>query len=339
LAGTRYDFARSSRLAREAITQAERRGWERTWPAGGAYLAVSTAEFLGDRLEASARALASAHEALATARERPLKACMALLRAAILRAHGELEAAVALLSAGVEEAGDWPLLPPLRDEFAVREAALREDLGERPVAIRLLQGENGDGPHSLSVAAMLAQLQLGGGEPTAARATLAPWRTQMEEERSPASVQAWLVESLALDAEADHDGAAEALERALEHAEPSGLRWTVLTFGRSVRPLLQRQLRRGTAHRALVGDLLGALESVNGHQTPRAKLMIEPLSPRERAVLRFLPTMMSNQEIAAELFVSVNTVKTHLKAIYRKLDVADRREAVRRARMLELLAP
>jgi LuxR family maltose regulon positive regulatory protein len=49
--------------------------------------------------------------------------------------------------------------------------------------------------------------------------------------------------------------------------------------------------------------------------------------------------MMSNQEIASELFVSVNTVKTHLKAIYRKLDVADRREAVSRARALELLAP
>jgi LuxR family transcriptional regulator, maltose regulon positive regulatory protein len=48
---------------------------------------------------------------------------------------------------------------------------------------------------------------------------------------------------------------------------------------------------------------------------------------------------MSNQEIAAELFVSVNTVKTHLKAIYRKLDVPDRREAVRRARELELLSP
>jgi LuxR family maltose regulon positive regulatory protein len=49
--------------------------------------------------------------------------------------------------------------------------------------------------------------------------------------------------------------------------------------------------------------------------------------------------MMSNQEIAAELFVSVNTVKTHLKAIYRKLDVEDRRGAVRRARELSLLGP
>jgi LuxR family transcriptional regulator, maltose regulon positive regulatory protein len=68
-------------------------------------------------------------------------------------------------------------------------------------------------------------------------------------------------------------------------------------------------------------------------------LLHESLSAREVAVLRFLPTMMSNGEIAAELFVSVNTVKTHLKAIYRKLDVPDRREAVRRARELELLAP
>jgi LuxR family transcriptional regulator, maltose regulon positive regulatory protein len=68
-------------------------------------------------------------------------------------------------------------------------------------------------------------------------------------------------------------------------------------------------------------------------------VMVEPLSPRERAVLRYLPTMMSNQEIASELFVSVNTVKTHLKAIYCKLDVQDRREAVRRARTMKLLAP
>jgi LuxR family maltose regulon positive regulatory protein len=49
--------------------------------------------------------------------------------------------------------------------------------------------------------------------------------------------------------------------------------------------------------------------------------------------------MMSNQEIASELFLSVNTVKTHLKAIYRKLDVVDRRAAVGRARELSLLGP
>ena len=65
---------------------------------------------------------------------------------------------------------------------------------------------------------------------------------------------------------------------------------------------------------------------------PIAVLLAEPLSEREQAILRYLPTMMSNHEIAGELFVSVNTVKTHLKAIYRKLDASGRREAVQRGR-------
>ena len=66
--------------------------------------------------------------------------------------------------------------------------------------------------------------------------------------------------------------------------------------------------------------------------------LLEPLSDREQAILRYLPTALSNREIAAELFVTTNTVKTHLRSIYRKLDVARRREAVERARDLRLLS-
>ena len=55
---------------------------------------------------------------------------------------------------------------------------------------------------------------------------------------------------------------------------------------------------------------------------------IESLTDRELAVLQLLPSMMSNEEIATELFVSVNTVKVHLKSLYRKLGVSSRREAV-----------
>jgi LuxR family maltose regulon positive regulatory protein len=66
--------------------------------------------------------------------------------------------------------------------------------------------------------------------------------------------------------------------------------------------------------------------------------LLEPLSDREQAILRYLPTTLSNREIAAELFVTTNTVKTHLRSIYRKLDVARRREAVERARDLRLLS-
>lgn len=59
--------------------------------------------------------------------------------------------------------------------------------------------------------------------------------------------------------------------------------------------------------------------------------LVEPLTDREIAVLHYLPTRLTNKEIAAELFVSINTIKSHLKAIYRKLDVSRRNEAVARA--------
>jgi LuxR family maltose regulon positive regulatory protein len=66
-------------------------------------------------------------------------------------------------------------------------------------------------------------------------------------------------------------------------------------------------------------------------------MLLEPLTNREQSVLQLLPTMMSNSEIADELFVSVNTVKAHLKALFRKLDVGSRRGAVHRGRELGLL--
>ncbi|HEX6425034.1 MAG TPA: LuxR C-terminal-related transcriptional regulator [Acidimicrobiales bacterium] len=65
--------------------------------------------------------------------------------------------------------------------------------------------------------------------------------------------------------------------------------------------------------------------------------LIEPLSDREMSVLRYLPSRLSNREIGVELYVSLNTVKSHLKTIYRKLDVDRRDDAVRRARQLGLI--
>jgi LuxR family maltose regulon positive regulatory protein len=86
-----------------------------------------------------------------------------------------------------------------------------------------------------------------------------------------------------------------------------------------------------------VGELLSSFERrAPGVEITKPELL-EPLSARERAVLRYLPTLMSNTEIAGELFLSVNTVKTHLRSIYRKLGATRRRDAVERARRLELL--
>jgi LuxR family maltose regulon positive regulatory protein len=66
-------------------------------------------------------------------------------------------------------------------------------------------------------------------------------------------------------------------------------------------------------------------------------LIVEELSEREREVLRRAAELLSNSELASEMFISVNTVKTHLRSIYRKLQASHRREAVRRARQLELI--
>jgi LuxR family transcriptional regulator, maltose regulon positive regulatory protein len=69
----------------------------------------------------------------------------------------------------------------------------------------------------------------------------------------------------------------------------------------------------------------------------RPAALVEQLTDRELAVLRYLPTQLSQREIANELYVSLNTVKTHCSAIYRKLGVSDRKTAVQAARDLRLL--
>jgi LuxR family maltose regulon positive regulatory protein len=79
------------------------------------------------------------------------------------------------------------------------------------------------------------------------------------------------------------------------------------------------------------------LERLNAEAQSPPGYYVERLTDRELTVLRLLPTMMSNSEIAADLFFSVNTVKTHLKSIYRKLEVGRRRDAVQRARDLNLI--
>ncbi len=110
-----------------------------------------------------------------------------------------------------------------------------------------------------------------------------------------------------------------------------------LTVGPAARTGLVELVREGTAHRSFAAELIAAFD----RRAPQVSLthsqLLEPLSDREKAILRDLPTMMSNVEIAGELCLSINTVKTHLRHVYRKLGVRRRRDAVERARQLSLL--
>jgi LuxR family transcriptional regulator, maltose regulon positive regulatory protein len=103
--------------------------------------------------------------------------------------------------------------------------------------------------------------------------------------------------------------------------------------------LLAALPRHETAHAALLASILdvmhGSSLAAAGHPAPP---LTEELSPTELRVLRYLPTNLSRPEIASELSVSVNTVNTHVRNIYAKLQARDRSAAVQRARELRLLS-
>jgi LuxR family maltose regulon positive regulatory protein len=186
----------------------------------------------------------------------------------------------------------------------------------------------------------VARLEVALGEPEAALHAVEDLLTDDDATVIPVSrAEAWTIAAIARDALHDEPSALEAIERALDLAEPRGYSDSILRHGPPVRSLIRRRIAGGTAHRAFAGELLAALEHQPATRSHNGEALLEPLSERELTVLRFLPTMMSNAEIASEMFVSVNTVKTHLKHIYRKLDVSERRDAVRRGRELHLLSP
>jgi LuxR family maltose regulon positive regulatory protein len=86
-----------------------------------------------------------------------------------------------------------------------------------------------------------------------------------------------------------------------------------------------------------VQDVLAAFETSSRATAPRGEGLVEPLSQREQVVLSYLPSWVSSNEIAAELYISLNTLKSHLRSIYRKLGASSRREAVVLARSRGLL--
>jgi LuxR family transcriptional regulator, maltose regulon positive regulatory protein len=135
----------------------------------------------------------------------------------------------------------------------------------------------------------------------------------------------------------DQRAANQATERALALAEADRL---VLPFAiTGSAELLEAMPRQETAHAALLTDILDILHGAspaarNRSPTPQTG----ELSPSELRVLRYLPTNLSRPEIASELSVSVNTVNTHVRNIYAKLQARDRSSAVQRARELRLLS-
>ena len=308
-------LTRAEAAASAARALAAPAGWERTAACAWAGAAEAAVHWLRNELPEAEACADRATAAAYAAAEVPAAHAVRALRGHLAVARGDDERGRALLRTvhdGLESTG--PVV-----------AAWLDALGPSPWLAE--GGADPDDP--LAVAA----LRLAHGDALSADRRAAAVRDEAPALHPTRGLHAWLIAAVARRSLGQARDASEAVERALELAAADGYRRPFADGGAAVRRLLERHAALPTAYAPLVAELVDALEPASS----RPPGLLEPLSERERDVLRLLPTLLPNTEIAGELFVSVNTVKTHVKSIYRKLDVSSRREAVARARQLRLL--
>ena len=159
-------------------------------------------------------------------------------------------------------------------------------------------------------------------------------RAAEEGQRTGSVIEILVLQALAHQARDDIPAALASLRRAVTLAEPEGYVRIFADEGPPMASLLRAAAKQGITP-SYVRRLLAAINKTED-STPASQGLIEPLSERELDVLRLLGTDLGGPDIARELVVSLNTVRTHTKNIYAKLGVNNRRAAVRRAKELDL---
>jgi LuxR family transcriptional regulator, maltose regulon positive regulatory protein len=337
-------FTVVAQRARQAVELAQRHGWSEDQAAGVAYMVLAAATVTWGRLEEAGPWLERAGQTLRAEAEPTPGMVLYLVRGQLELASGRPEQALSALQAAERLASTLVtphiLTPQIRAHLLL--TLLR--LGQTGRAEAALAQLDASERHSAEMRIAAASLRLAQHDPQAAAAALAP----VIDGSVPAVHPNWLVvtlllEAMARDALGDPAAAGRALERALDLAEPNHV---IITFLLYPAPgLLERHARQRTAHAALVAEIRGVLAGTqagpqDGVPPPsRPGPLLDPLSGSEIRVLRYLPTNLTGPEIAAELYVSPNTVRTHLRHLYAKLGTHRRSEAVARARALGLLAP
>ncbi|MGY1616980.1 LuxR C-terminal-related transcriptional regulator [Geodermatophilus sp. SYSU D00691] len=288
--------------------------------------------------------LAPAHRWLARAAQRggdavvtgPLRA---VLESRLRRTRGELDAAARVLGPSL----DLPGVPGWVREHVLAEA-VRLHLARRdgPTALALLARLPAEVPRAAvlrSAAAACGLLSDDGGAADARPDTGGPLPLGLAVEDAVARA-CWSA------AVGRTPTAVATLEQALRTAAPERLRRPFLDAPGQLRPLMRAHPALAAAG-AWLNPTAAAIpaprrppdHAVGSAAPARPPAAVAELSSRELQVLEHLAEMLSTAEIAAALFVSINTVRTHVRAILRKLGVTRRNEAVRRARELHLLGP
>jgi LuxR family transcriptional regulator, maltose regulon positive regulatory protein len=209
------------------------------------------------------------------------------------------------------------------------------DIGAALAAARRAGGD--DSPEA---AITLAHAWMAAGDGASARRALEP--AQATRDRAPERVrlQAWLADAQISYHSGDRARGRRSLASALRLAEREQLRLPLVMERSWIGPLLRHDPALAEVHRRLLAPVIRPDQRPAPPAAPDPlpiPLVVEPLTERERDVLRQFSGLLNTAEVASEMHISVNTVKTHLKSIYRKLAATRCSEAVRRARQLELI--
>jgi LuxR family maltose regulon positive regulatory protein len=268
-------------------------------------------------------------------------ACLASARGCL--AEGRSDPVAALASRALQ---GWSAPPWLEHRLRLVESRALAAAGQTQAAVEAAQQA---GPErSAEAAAALAAAWLAAGDVPAARRALADGPPSDPDHRC---LERWLAEARIAALTGDSERSRRCLEHALRLAEPEQWRLPFLLQQAWLRHEMERHPGLTRAGRQLLGAAAiprgspatpGQVAVVAPRLVPArplrpkrdAPLVVDELSDREREVLRHVSQLLGTAEIAAEMFVSVNTVKSHLKSSFRKLGAANRNEAVRRARQL-----
>ena len=331
-------FATTQRRCREAIALAERYGWGAEPVIAPALMTLAGTMVLLGEFDEGERWLRRTGQALQTDTGPDIRLLLHQTAGMLHAGRGRHLEAVEEFGAAEDLASQLEGSQALASQVTGWLLATQARLGRPGEARALLAALDDERASSGEIRNALAVICLAEGEPAGALAAVAG----VLDGTAPVLgyvtvVEAHLLAGLAHRELGDQRAASQAAERALALAESDRL---VLPFAMTGSAgLLEALPRHQTAHAALRADILDVLHGSSPAIEEQSWLPpARELSPGELRVLRYLPTNLSRPEIAGELSVSLNTVSTHLRSIYAKLQVRDRSSAVQRARELRLLA-
>lgn len=328
-------FRQAAREAEQARAVADRHGWSPEPQASAHMVALAWGALAAGRLDLADRLIAAA-----IGRGNPDTGCQSALAvlsievALTRRDHAAAAIRVADLDMVVLRGNG---LPPLLAACARLAAADAQLVRGNPDGARRLLPEEQHIPFSDALrTVVLAKCLLAQDDPAGSLELLTRRLPALDPFAAPA-VDGRLVASLAA-ARLRRDARSltlivDAIEIAAEH----GIVRPFLLAGAQARPLLNRHRSLVDHHRSFTSTLLDLTGPAPAPAATSDATPSEPLTERESSVLAYLPTYLRSNDIADDLFLSVNTVKSHLQAIYRKFGVSSRQDAVRRARELGLL--